>query len=231
MSASPSGFLVSRDTNERSIFSASIWNCWRWEREEYPVPKSSIAMRTPSCPIVRGCASGGALLQHLGHGVAPPLPREPAGQRDRGGLADSFSGALKRGIEGEAACARDRQVDNIRGPLLECLAERVDILPELGQGSSRGQRRPRLTRSRARGSPLNRHNGNRSAPDTDSLRQLASPARLFATQLRLTSTGSHLRRGGWPRRSEAAQARHITLSGIACSRAGAIGCPQASHVP
>ncbi len=37
--------------NERSIFSASTGNRWRWASEEYPVPKSSIAIRTPSALI------------------------------------------------------------------------------------------------------------------------------------------------------------------------------------
>jgi hypothetical protein len=35
--------------NDWSIFSASTGNRCRWASEEYPVPKSSIAMRTPSC--------------------------------------------------------------------------------------------------------------------------------------------------------------------------------------
>ena len=39
--------LAMPETNERSILRMSIGNCWRYASEENPVPKSSMASRTP----------------------------------------------------------------------------------------------------------------------------------------------------------------------------------------
>jgi hypothetical protein len=67
--------------------------------------------------------------------------RPSAGRR---GSADSLEAVLSRGVDGGSSGSRDRQVEHIRDPLLKRLAERMDILPKLGQWSGR---RPRLIRS------------------------------------------------------------------------------------
>ncbi len=43
--------------SDRSIFNVSIGRSRRYASDEYPVPKSSIAIRTPSARSVSRCAS------------------------------------------------------------------------------------------------------------------------------------------------------------------------------